>query len=88
MVRQVFEIKRIIERDISDLEPERVVKIRYEDLEIEKVRQIFHLFLDVDLRKGFSIDRVQFVPGNLRKLEEKKFFKIQNIINRISTEYN
>jgi hypothetical protein len=86
VARQVYELDRIIKRDLSGVGNDHLLRIDYDTLRIESVERVFQSFTLTRTRSQFKPEDVPFNPGNTRKLETPVFEALQNELNRLYRE--
>jgi hypothetical protein len=86
VARQVIEIQNIIEKDLSLIDPRKVLKLNYEQMDREFLEGPLREFMETGYRTGIDPAALPFRAGNKQKLDNVIFDRLQQELERCSAE--
>ncbi|MEX0980800.1 MAG: sulfotransferase [Bacteroidales bacterium] len=83
IANQIFELERIIQNELRDVDKDNVVELNYESLDLEIIRKELGSFLNARFREGFSAEKVNLQIENKIKTDAATVEAIQSELNSI-----
>lgn len=83
IAHQVNSLQRIIREELSDIDPAKILEVKYEELEINDIKRRCSEFIGIDVRKEFLFSEDQFRQGNVQKVDDEVLSRLQSELNRI-----
>lgn len=77
VARQVYELERLLKRDLAEVNAEFVIEVNYETMDMDYLKGPLFEFIGSGYRKGFVQDQMNLAPGNKQKVDVAIFERLQ-----------
>lgn len=87
VARQVYELDKILRRDLAGVDPENVMEVEYGQLDLETLEHRFRSLAGADRRKLFRPDQIKFIAGNKKKVDDAIFKRLQDELDKCYSDH-
>lgn len=87
VARQVYELDKILRRDLAGVDPENVMEVEYGQLDLEILEHRFRSLAGADRRKLFRSDQITFIAGNKKKVDDAIFERFQDELDKCYSDH-
>jgi len=85
IAHQVFELEKLIDKELNSVDPNNIWRVNYEDLEVNHIAEQFQTLVSAEKRKDFDAGNVKLNHEDKKKIGDEEYAKLKSELSKLYT---